>query len=310
MATPSEGPPGKVISEELREASEKMSTEQHKWAVKEALSQTTEEDFLRNVLPHCTEEELELVLTHLVSQGLWKSVGKVLERGVSAKQHRWAVDQACQHAFYVYFVVYVLPWCCDEELEQVLSHQVSRGLWVTVDMVLERGVSATQHRWAVTEAAKHSKDDSFERLILPHCSEDDIVAVLPLLVANRKRESAKRLLSSMVLNTLHTWMKGEHDSRVQDSYFWKLMGSCRIEESMALGVTKLVSEVVTKAVVQIRMSEYCHQSQPHLNVDLADLVVCQSTLCESLMTVLLHTLCCVMCSDDMEYTDITEHTRQ
>ncbi|KAL8570162.1 hypothetical protein ACOMHN_030958 [Nucella lapillus] len=173
-------------------------------------------------------------MTHLVSRGLWMPVSKVLERGVCITQHRWAVEQASKHADDDDFAQYIFPQCLDKELEGVMTHLVSRGLWRSVGKVLERGVSSTQHRWAVEQAFKLADDDSFDCFVLCHCSNDDIVNVLLHLAANRKWRCTTHELHDGICDTLHTWMTSQHGNRVHDTLFWKLLQNCRIDASMAL----------------------------------------------------------------------------
>ncbi|KAL8570163.1 hypothetical protein ACOMHN_030959 [Nucella lapillus] len=106
-----------------------ISSEQHRCAVEQAIQHADDGDFVEYILPQCHDEEMEEVMTYLVSLRLWGSVGKVLERGVSPEQHRWAVEQASKHANGQQLVFCILPRCCDEELETLMTHLVSRGLW-------------------------------------------------------------------------------------------------------------------------------------------------------------------------------------
>ncbi|XP_076451165.1 uncharacterized protein LOC143287036 [Babylonia areolata] len=306
-----------------------VSTEQHRWAVEQASRHADDDCFVVYILPHYHDEELEQVLTHLVSRGLWEpidsaahsdvsvkhhilshlvsqgqweAVGRFLQRDIGTAQHRWAVEQASRRDDDNCFVVYILPHCHDEELEQVLTHLVSRGLWRSVGKVLERGVSTAQHRWAVSEAAEQAEDIPFHHFILCHCSEDDTVTFLPSFVMNQKWKCIGHMLCDVARDTLSTWITSGHDSRVHDALFWRFLHHCHVDVSLALDLTT----AVTGISYRYDMSGDCSIASSVL----AWSVPWQTTLCESLMMSLLHTLCYVMCSDDKEYTHSTEHTKQ
>ncbi|XP_076452442.1 uncharacterized protein LOC143288060 [Babylonia areolata] len=278
-----------------------VSSAQHRWAVEQASTQAGVDHFVHFILPHCHDRELEQMLTHLVSRGLWKLVGEVLEQGVSTAQHRWAVEQAIRHGDEDDLVIYMLPHCHEEELEQVLTHLVSRGLWKLVGKVLERGVSAAQHRRAFSEAAEHADDVSLHHFILHHCPEDDAFVVFSSLVMKQKWRCVGYMLCDVVHDTLSTWITSGHDSRVHDALFWRFLYH-HVDVSLALDLTKSVTGISYR----YDMSGDCSIASSVL----AWCVSWQTTLCELLMMSLLHTLCYVMCSDDREYTDGTEHTKQ
>ncbi|KAL8615250.1 hypothetical protein ACOMHN_050291 [Nucella lapillus] len=279
-----------------------VSIAQHRWAMEQARKHADYDDFVHFILPQCHDDELDEVMTHLVSQGLWGSVGEVLERDVSTTQHRWAVEQASKHADDAIFLYDILPKCHDEELEEVLTHLVSRGLWRSVSEVLERGVSTAQHRWAVEQASKHADDDSFVHLFLRHCSIDDVVQVFPHLVAKKKWECTRHVLYDVVRDTLYAWMTSHRDRGVNDTLFWKLLCNCRSDVSMALDLTKAVMQ-------ETPFQKYRH-SVKEVSSGLGREMSCRNELCQSLVMTLLHTLCCVTCSDEVEYTRITQHIEQ
>jgi hypothetical protein len=103
------------------------------------------------------DDKLESALTHLVGRRQWKSVGKVMNRGVSDTKHRWAIEEASNSAKQQSFIRHILPHASTiDHLESALTHLVDRRLWKSVALVLKRGVSATQHRWATKEASKNA----------------------------------------------------------------------------------------------------------------------------------------------------------
>ncbi|KAL8590832.1 hypothetical protein ACOMHN_052183 [Nucella lapillus] len=180
-----------------------VSTALHRLAVEQARKDAGDDDFVRYILPQCHEDEREEVMTHLVSRGLWRSVGQVLERGVSTAQHRWVVEQASEHAGDHNFADYIVPQCHEEELEEVMTHLVSRDLWRSVGGVLERGVSTAQHRWVVEQAIKHAGDDDFVRYILPQCHRDEREEVMTHLVSRGLWRSVGQVLERGVSTAQH-----------------------------------------------------------------------------------------------------------
>jgi hypothetical protein len=128
------------------------------WAVEEASKRAKVWEFIEYILPHCTGAHLESALPHLVRRGLWTSVGLVLERGVNDTQHTWAVKEASKKAEKRDFIDHTLPHCTEAHLESALPHLFSRRLWKSVGLVLKRGVSDTQHQWAVEEASKTAEN--------------------------------------------------------------------------------------------------------------------------------------------------------
>ena len=159
-----------------------VSDSQHRWAIDEACKQASDEEITAYILLHCADDQLDTVLTPLVERGLWRSVGIVLQRGVSDSKHRWAIDEACKRASVEEITRYILPHCADNQLDSVLASVVERGLWAAVGTVLERGVSDSQQRMVTDEACKHASVEEITRYILPHCADNQLDSVLVSLV--------------------------------------------------------------------------------------------------------------------------------
>ena len=140
-----------------------VSDSQHGWAIDEACKQASDEEIAGYILLHCADDQLDTVLTPLVERGLWRSVGTVLQRGVSDSKHRWAIDQACKRASVEEITLYILPHCADNQLDSVLASVVERGLWAAVGTVLQRGVSDSQQRMMISEACKHASVEETTR---------------------------------------------------------------------------------------------------------------------------------------------------
>ena len=125
------------------------------------------------------DNQLDTVLTPLVERGLWRSVGIVLQRGVTDSQHRWAIDEACKQASDEDITAYILLHCrANDQLDSVLIPLVERGLWRSVVTVLQRGVSDSQHRWAIDEACKQASDEEISGYIILHCADDQLDSCL------------------------------------------------------------------------------------------------------------------------------------
>ena len=170
------------------------SDEERARAVEEVVRHASVEA-VAEVLPGCADHQLDSVLTRLVTREVWHAVGKVLERSVSESLRRLAVEEARQKADDVDLVRRILPHCLDDQLDSVLTHCVTRGLWHAVGQALERSVSETRRRWAVEEASKHAGSKVFTQCLLPHCADDQLDCVLANLVTRGgMREAVGRVL--------------------------------------------------------------------------------------------------------------------
>ena len=174
-----------------------------------------------NILSLAADNQLDSVLTPLVERGLWEAVAMVLRRGVSDPQCRWAIDEACKrasqkeiinnivhlaaannqlrrgvsdpwyrwatdeeckHASHEEIINYTLSLATDNQLDSVLTPLVERGLWEAVAMVLRRGVSDPQRRWAIDEACKYVLDEKISNCILPLAADNLLDSVLLQMV--------------------------------------------------------------------------------------------------------------------------------
>ena len=160
-----------VVGEALQRG---VSDSQHRWAVDEACKRAFKGEILYYILPHCADSQLDSVLTLLVERGLWDVVWTVLARGVSDSQSTWAFDEACKQLSRSEIVDHVLRQCTDDQLDSVLTPLVERGLWDVVATVLERGVSDSQHTWAIDEACKHATEPEIADYMLLHCADNQL----------------------------------------------------------------------------------------------------------------------------------------
>ena len=174
-----------------------VSDSQHRWAIDEACKKVADEDITAYILLHCPDDKLDSVMEILVKRGLWNSVGKVLDRGVSDSQHRWAIDEACKRAPEKEIIGCIRRHCTGHQLDSVLTSLVKRRLWNSVWMVLQRGVSDSQRRWAIDEACKHALD-RFIKDYIRHCANNELDSVLTQLVERGRCDVVARVLKSGV----------------------------------------------------------------------------------------------------------------
>ncbi|KAL8591492.1 hypothetical protein ACOMHN_000507 [Nucella lapillus] len=305
-----------------------IDSQHHRWAMEEGSKYAGEEnDVDLYITPQCCLEELESILPTLVSRGLWYSVDSVLERGVSPALHRWVVIESLKVASEEDFSTFVLPHSSEEDLEQVLQHMVSqglwkprihdsdasishhvlsqimsRGLWEAVGNDMEKYLSTAQHWWAIAKAAKHADEYTFEFFFLRHCSDEEIVAVFAVLVANKKWKCVKRILYNMVHDTLYTWIASTPEERTEPTLLWKFVHDCRVELSLAMDLMKVLNQEDLYSSNDLSMFQ--------TSCRLAERVSWKRALCQSLVVSFVFTLCSVACSDGREHMDSSEHTKQ
>ena len=193
-----------------------VSDSQHRWAIDEACKQASDEKITAYILLNCADDQLDSVLIPLVERGLWRSVGTVLQRGVGDSQHRWVIDEACKQASDKEIRDYILPHCADDQLDSVLIPLVERGLWNSVGRVLDRGVSDTQHRWAIDEACKQASEKEIIDCILSHCTGEQLDSVLTSLVKRGLWNSVWMVLKRGVSDSQHIWAIDEACKHASD----------------------------------------------------------------------------------------------
>ena len=195
-----------------------VSDPQRMWAIDEACKHASHEEIINYILSLAADNELDSVLTSLVERGRWEAVAMVLQRGVSDSQRMWAIDEACKHASQKKIINYILSLSADNELDSMLTPLVERGLWEAVAMVLQRGVSDPQRRWAIDEACKYVLDETISNCILPLVADNLIDSMLLQL--------AERGLWKAVLTVLERgaccdsqcrWAIGEACKRANDA---------------------------------------------------------------------------------------------
>ena len=193
-----------------------VSDSQHRWAIDEACKRASEKEIIDCILRHCTGNQLDTVLTSMVQQGLWSSVGTVLQRGVSDSRHRWAIEEACKKASDEEITAYILLQCADDQLDYVLTLLVERGLWSSVGSVLKRGVSDSQHRLAIEKACKNAPHEKITAYIVPHCADNKLESLLTPLVEQGLWSSVGSVLKRGVSDSQHRWAIDEACKRASE----------------------------------------------------------------------------------------------
>ena len=191
----------------------------YRWATDEECKHASHEEIINYTLSLATDNQLDSVLTPLVERGLWEAVAMVLRRGVSDPQRRWAIDEACKRASHEEIINFnILSFASDNQLDSVLTPLVERGLWEAVAMVLRRGVSDPQRRWAIDEACKYVLDEKISNCILPLAADNLLDSVLLQLV---ERGLWKAVLTVLELgacsDSQRRWAIGEACKRANDA---------------------------------------------------------------------------------------------
>ncbi|KAL8599892.1 hypothetical protein ACOMHN_016237 [Nucella lapillus] len=187
-----------------------ISDTQWRWAVEEASKHSSDWDFRKYIVHQCSEEELDLSVSHLVRRGLWQSLGEVLKQITHPVQRRWILQEAIKHADDDAFVEHIRHKVQNEEEEQeVLIHLVSRNLWKHVGLQL-RGVNKTYHEWAVKKASKLAEEDDFVDDILCMCSDEELKMVATNMASQGlwkpldSSEASDQSLKQHILHHLHS----------------------------------------------------------------------------------------------------------
>ena len=164
------------------DVSSSVSDSQRRRLIEFACECASDEDIIQSILPHCDDDLLESILTTLVTRGLWRSVDRVLKRGVGATLHRWALCEACRQAEDRDIVMYILQHFVDDQLNEVWTTLVTRGLWDSAITVFFAFVSPSQHSWAVHLACEMGGDHDISRYVLSICDETQLQNILSILV--------------------------------------------------------------------------------------------------------------------------------
>ena len=135
-----------------------VSLTQRRWAIEKGSMLATDDVFRNLLLKYCDHDQLESVLAKAVVRGMWYTVVAIVERGVSDRQSRRALHEACKGAIEHCLLQRILSLCSSDMLDSVLTTLVTRRLWNAVADVLKRGVSNEQCFWTAVQAAENAGD--------------------------------------------------------------------------------------------------------------------------------------------------------
>jgi hypothetical protein len=112
-----------------------------------------------------------------VTRGLWESVGKVLERGVSDTQRKWVVEEALKDTDDGYIENF-LPMSRDGQLDSVVTILIARRRWKSVGQVLKRLAASVE----AGEQQCKDKTSKIIQNIIYYCPHTDYLTyILPFL---------------------------------------------------------------------------------------------------------------------------------
>ncbi|XP_070175991.1 uncharacterized protein [Littorina saxatilis] len=163
-------------------------------AVEKCMQLSTDDDFTQYALPYCCKDQLDSVLKHLLTRGLWSAAIQLLQQGTTVDCRKWDVEECRKRATVKDFIQYALPYCSKDQLDSVLENLVERNLWKTAAKVLQQDVSDICRRCAVEEYSQRASGSDFIQYALPYCTENDLDSVLSNLVKRCEWEATVKLL--------------------------------------------------------------------------------------------------------------------
>lgn len=177
----------------LLEWSRSVGSAARQWAVEEALKRATDEEQM-SIFPHCSDDQVNSVLTEAVKKGFWSIVLALLERGASIDTRRMAVAEGLKHADLAN-IVGIIPHCTDDQLDMVLTEVVNRCLWICVPSLLSRSeVTEITRRWVVGEARKNASSNDHFLKIVPFCTDDQVDSIVTGAVSRNLWQCVSELL--------------------------------------------------------------------------------------------------------------------
>ena len=218
------------------------------WVIEIACERASDRDISWCILPQCSDEQLDIMLTTLVTRGFLQSVDTALKRGVSPARHMWAIRGTCRWANEENVNWYMQTHCSDKRLEEGQTRLVTRGLWESVDIMLNLGVSPARHVQAIQEACQWADEDNFESYILPHCGEDQLGDVLRTLVTRGLWKSAVTALTYADDPARHIWVIHEVCLQAEDEDINQWILPYCADEQLDEALTILVTRGLWKSV--------------------------------------------------------------
>ena len=211
-----------------------VSDAQHRWVSDEACKYASGREIADYMLRHCTDNQLDSVLTQLVERGLWIAVRMVLKRGVSDSRRRWAIDEACKHASDGEIIDYILPGVAENNIDLTLTPLVERGMWRAVGMVLNQGdkeSTDSQRTLAIDEICRRADTQDMKLCMLPLLKAGTLPqfiyaaadSLLTQLIIRGLWENAATLLCGAVSETLYRWAVVRKNREPDDAAFWNMV---------------------------------------------------------------------------------------
>ena len=146
----------------------RVSDAERRWVIHKASRVATGFLFLQWIFPHCGDDQVESVLTQLVTLGKWQAVLGVLRQRrevIRATRRKWAIEEASERAPDNQLLLDIISQCSPDWLESVLVKLVKRGAWEAAREVAERGVGDEVYAWAVLQASLTASEFSVKRLV-------------------------------------------------------------------------------------------------------------------------------------------------
>ncbi|XP_070175761.1 uncharacterized protein [Littorina saxatilis] len=178
------------------------------------------DDFIEHVLGRCGDD-VDGVLTILAQWQMWKAASKLLQRGASDQPRRSAVEKCMQLPTYDDFRQYALPYCWKDQrqLDSVLKHLLTRGLWSAAIQLLRQGTTVDCRKWDVEKCRKRATVHDFIQYALPYCSKDQLDSVLENLVERNLWKTAVKVLQQDVSDICRRCAVEEYSQRASGSKF-------------------------------------------------------------------------------------------
>ena len=163
-----------------------VSLAQRRWAIEKGSMLATDEAF-RDLLKYCDHDQLESVLAQAVVRGMWYTVAAIVERGVSDRQSRWALHEACKGASEHCLLQRILSLCSSDMLDSVLTTLVTRRLWNAVADVLKRGVSNEQCFWTAVQATENADATVLREIMTCICDYQHCYVLIKAVMQGQSR---------------------------------------------------------------------------------------------------------------------------
>lgn len=235
----------------------------YRHAVEEGLKRADNLSLIEYILPHCADDQTDLVLEQTVERGIWGTVSQLLKKRVSVAQRRLAIEKAVRLADDT-ILNDILPRCADDQLNFALKEAVRRDLWDAVVMLLKRGVTDIQQKWILQQATERADDYDVSR-ILPICAQDHLGSVLTVCVDRGLWHGISVLLKRRVADNRLRDVVKEASIRADGSGL-QLISHFIPEDQLVSVFTELIRRKLTHKFNILGYIERQYHDQPHGSV--------------------------------------------